>query len=158
MSGTGSTPVFSGIPRKQMAGFTLIEMLVTLAVAGLVAGIAFPRVQNNMTAMEFRLGAGQVAEALRTARADAIRTGEPVSFAVEGRKVVIGTGTPIALPASVSITAGQDAPVTFYPDGTAEPALYRVTSRADRDGGGPGLRERRITVFGSTGHIAESGQ
>ncbi len=159
MSGTGSTPVASGI---DVNGFTLIEMLVTLAIAGLIAGIAFPRVQNTMTAMEFRLGAGQVAEALRTARAEAIRTGEPVSFAVDGRDLVIGSSTPIALPASVSITAGQDAPVTFYPDGTAEPALYRITSRTGGDGGGgggePGLRERRITVFGSTGHIAESGQ
>jgi len=136
-----------------MTGFTLIEMLVTLAVAGLIAGIAFPRVQNSMTAMEFRLGAGQVTEALRSARAEAIRTGEPVAMALQGRAMVIGDGAPIALPASVTVTAGQDAPVTFYPDGTAEPALYRIASR-----GSAGLRERRITVFGSTGHIAESGQ
>lgn len=137
-----------------MAGFTLIEMLVTLAIAGLIAGIAFPRVQNSMTAMEFRLGAGQVTEALRAARAEAIRTGEPVALALQGRTLVIGEGAPIALPASVMVTAGQDAPVTFYPDGTAEPALYRIRSRgSDRD-----ARERRITVFGSTGHIAESGQ
>jgi general secretion pathway protein H len=137
-----------------MAGFTLIEMLVTLAVAGLIAGIAFPRVQSSMTAMEFRLGAGQVVEALRTARAEAIRTGEPVALALEGRALVIGNRPPIALPASVTVTAGQDAPVTFYPDGTAQPALYRIASR----GAGAAVRERRITVFGSTGHIAESGQ
>lgn len=153
MSGTGSPPIASGLSRYSRSGFTLIEMLVTLAIAGLIAGIAFPRVQNSMTAMEFRLGAGQVAEALRTARAQAIRTGEPVSFAIAGRDLVIGDGTPVALPASVSITAGQDGPVAFYPDGTAEPALYRIASR-----GTGGLRERRITVFGSTGHIAESGQ
>ena len=153
MSGTGSSFRSSGSLPQRMTGFTLIEMLVTLAVAGLIAGIAFPRVQNSMTAMEFRLGAGQLAEALRTARSEAIRTGEPVSFALAGRELVIGTGDPIALPASVSISAGQDRPVTFYPDGTAQPALYRITSRGD---GAP--RERRITVFGSTGHIAESGQ
>jgi Tfp pilus assembly protein FimT len=128
-------------------------MLVTLAIAGLIAGISFPRVQNSMTAMEFRLGAGQVTEALRTARAEAIRTGEPVALALEGRKLVIGGSAPIALPGSVMVTAGQDAPVTFYPDGTAEPALYRIASR-----GSGASRERRITVFGSTGHIAESGQ
>jgi prepilin-type N-terminal cleavage/methylation domain-containing protein len=136
-----------------MKGFTLIEMLVTLAVAGLIAGIAFPRVQNGMTAMEFRMGAGQVVEGLRSARAEAIRTGEPVALAIEGRTLAIGNSDPVALPASVTVTAGQDAPVTFYPDGTAEPALYRITSRTDG-----GVRERRITVFGSTGHIAESGQ
>lgn len=153
MSGTGSPPFRPGNSRQRMTGFTLIEMLVTLAVAGLIAGIAFPRVQSSMTAMEFRLGAGQVTEALRSARAEAIRTGEPVAIALQGRAMVIGDGAPIALPASVMVTAGQDAPVTFYPDGTAEPALYRVASR-----GPSGLRERRITVFGSTGHIAESGQ
>lgn len=147
MSGTGKAP-------QRMTGFTLIEMLVTLAVAGLIAGIAFPRVQGSMTALEFRLGAGQVAEGLRTARAEAIRTGEPVALTLEGRTLVIGENAPQELPASVSVTAGQNAPVTFYPDGTAEPALYRITSR----GSGGALRERRITVFGSTGHIAESGQ
>jgi prepilin-type N-terminal cleavage/methylation domain-containing protein len=139
--------------QHRMTGFTLIEMLVTLAVAGLIAGIAFPRVQNSMTGLEFRLGAGQVAEGLRTARAEAIRTGEPVALTLQGRALVIGAGAPVELPASVTVTAGQDAPVTFYPDGTAEPALYRIISR-----GSGAVRERRITVFGSTGHIAESGQ
>ncbi len=153
MSGTGKLASPPIISKQRMAGFTLIEMLVTLAVAGLIAGIAFPRVQSSMTAMEFRLGAGQVAEALRTARAEAIRTGEPVALALEGRALVIGSGAPIALPASVTVTAGQDRPVTFYPDGTAQPALYRIASR-----GAGAARERRITVFGSTGHIAESGQ
>lgn len=153
MSGTGSAAQTPRLLRPHRNGFTLIEMLVTLAVAGLIAGIAFPRAQNAMTGMEFRMGASQVVEALRSARAEAIRTGEPVRFAVEDRAVVIGDGAPIALPASVSIAAGQDKPVTFYPDGTAEPALYRITSRTDG-----AVRERRITVFGSTGHIAESGQ
>lgn len=153
MSGTGRQARHPALFRHHVNGFTLIEMLVTLAVAGLIAGIAFPRVQNSMTAMEFRMGAGQVVETLRSARAAAIRTGEPVRFAVQGRAVVIGTGDPIALPASVNITAGQDRPVTFYPDGTAEAALYRITSRTEG-----AVRERRITVFGSTGYIAESGQ
>lgn len=148
MSATGS----STLPARD-DGFTLIEMLVTLAVAGLIAGIAFPRVQNTMSAMEFRRGAAQVTEGLRAARAEAIRTGAPVTLALEGRELVIGDGDPVALPDSVSVTAGQDRPVTFYPDGTANPALYRVRSR----GAGAAVRERRITVFASTGHIAESG-
>lgn len=148
MSATGSRTLSA-----RADGFTLIEMLVTLAVAGLIAGVAFPRVQNSMTAMEFRMGAGQVTEGLRAARAEAIRTGAPVTLAVQGRALVIGSGEPVALPASVSVIAGQDGPVTFYPDGTAEPALYRIRSRS-----GGSVRERRVTVFGSTGHIAESGQ
>jgi prepilin-type N-terminal cleavage/methylation domain-containing protein len=147
MSATGNASL------RRANGFTLIEMLVTLAVAGLIAGVAFPRVQNSMTAMEFRMGAGQVTEGLRAARAEAIRTGVPVTLAVQGRALVIGAGEPAARPASVSVIAGQDGPVTFYPDGTAEPALYRIRSRT-----GSAVRERRVTVFGSTGYIAESGQ
>ena len=149
MSATGSRTLSA-----RADGFTLIEMLVTLAVAGLIAGVAFPRVQNAMSAMEFRRGAGQVIEGLRAARAEAIRTGVPVTLALEGRALVISGGDPVALPASVTVSEGQDRPVTFYPDGTAQPALYRIVSR----GGDGAMRERRVTVFGSTGHIAESGQ
>ena len=136
-----------------MAAFTLVEMLVVLAIAGLIAGIAYPRIQTGMTGMEFRMGAGQVVNALHAARAEAIRTGEPVTFAVADRDIVIGGNAPIPLPASVSILSGQEGPLTFYPDGTARQALYKIQSR-----GAGSVRERRITVFGSTGHIAESGQ
>jgi prepilin-type N-terminal cleavage/methylation domain-containing protein len=141
------------VSRTRFAGFTLIEMLVVVAIAGLIAGIAYPRVQTGMSVMEFRMGAGQVVAALQSARAEAIRTGEPVAIRIGEQDFAIGDASPVALPASVRILAGQDGPVTFYPDGTAVPALFRIRSR-----GGEAVRERRVTVFGSTGFVAESGQ
>lgn len=100
-------------------GFTLIEMLVVLAITGLIAGIGFPRLQAMVGAQEWRTGVASVSAMLRAARAQSIRSGRiaHVEVAADGRRLGIDGGTAILLPESVSVTMAQ--PVGFFADGSA---------------------------------------
>ncbi len=97
-------------------GFTLIEMLVVLAIAGLIGGIAFPRLQAATARAEAQAAISGVAAALRSARAAARLRGVPVAFVNTDASYGVGTAG-IGVPASVRI----DGPgrMLFYADGTS---------------------------------------
>ncbi len=109
---------------KRQAGFTLLEMLVVIAVMGLilamVTGFGPPRSHR----LELQLAAQQVAEAMRSARGEAI---------AQGRLVPV---TLPRLPAwlAVAVQAPQGG-LVFAPDGSASGGQVVL------DGGG-----REITI------------
>lgn len=137
MSATGSRAIAS-------AGFTLLEMLVVLAIAGLIAGLGFPRLQGQVTAQEMRTGVASVTALLRRARAAAVRSGVPTNVVVapQGNAIRIVGAAPLALPASVRVTA--DAPLTFYNDGSAQGGGIAVAGAG---------RRVRIDVAAATGLV-----
>jgi type IV fimbrial biogenesis protein FimT len=56
-------------------GFTLVELLIALAIASLVAALAVPPWRSQLAAAELRERAGALAEALARARSEAIKRG-----------------------------------------------------------------------------------
>jgi type IV fimbrial biogenesis protein FimT len=58
--------------RRADSGFQLLELLVTVAVAAVVIGIAVPPLLQAASGLEVRLAAGEVESALRLARAYAV--------------------------------------------------------------------------------------
>lgn len=123
-------------------GFTLLEMLVVLAIAALIGGIGFPRLQAVVTAQEWRTGVVSVSALMRLARAQAIRQGRvaTVSVAAGGREMRIDNGPAISLPASV--TAVMPRPISFHGDGSAQGSGVIVAGRG---------RQARILVAPATG-------
>jgi len=112
-------------------GFTLLELLVVLAVVALIAAVVVPALGTGSASQSARRAAWDIAAALRTARADAIRrNGESVlTLDVDGRSYSVGDDdADRPLPEDVTYTIltaegeRQDqsrASIRFFADGSS---------------------------------------
>ncbi|MGL6044043.1 MAG: pilus assembly FimT family protein [Sandaracinobacteroides sp.] len=125
MSATGSAA-----PARAQ-GFTLIEMLVVLAISALVAGLLFPSVERMTARAELLAARSLVAAELSQARSDALRFDRrvQVSVARDGGSLAHGDAVAIPMPAEIRIE-GVPAILGFYPDGSASGG--RITLTGDR--------------------------
>jgi len=76
-------------------GFTLIEMLVVLAVTALVGALAFPQVERAISRQQFQREVQAMQGALNAARAKAIATAAPLRFepqVVDGMRLDLPSG------------------------------------------------------------------
>ena len=72
-------------------GFSLIELIIVLAIMALVFGLAAPRIAKDMAVLRLRTTAKQVAASLRWARSQALSTGRTYNaiFDCNGQRVII---------------------------------------------------------------------
>jgi type II secretion system protein H len=63
--------------RRHEAGFTLIELMVSLSVMAVIMAIAIPTMTTHMALQEIRGSAQQVVDVLRDARDSAVNEGQP---------------------------------------------------------------------------------
>lgn len=121
-----------GIGRfRSASGFTLVELMVVLVVAALLAGVAVPNMMPAIDAMRMRAAAGDIASALRHVRGQALSSGREATFFLDVEKHyyrVSGRHKHYALPSSVKLglfTAEHElegdggGSIRFYPDGSA---------------------------------------
>ena len=112
------------------AGFTLVEMLVVLAIMALVAAIAAPGLVSNYRTKNLETLAGEITMRLRLSRTSAIATARPKQVVVDlGTRIIrFGERDIVALPDDVKMTVvtGQQTVIgdrqtvlTFLPDGSA---------------------------------------
>jgi len=113
------------------AGFTLVELLVVMAIAGLLLAVAPPLISSALPGVELKAAARRTAAGLRLAREVAIANGrdaawlidiEHNSYRVDGerRRGSLPRGIDIQLVAAEdemqSDTVGA---IRFFPDGTS---------------------------------------
>ncbi len=81
-----------GASRRARRGFTLVELGVVLAVLSLLAGAVVVSSASSESELLLDAAAGEVAAALRHARAEALRSGEArhVEFVVASDRIVVG--------------------------------------------------------------------
>ena len=125
----------SAIGKAEANGFTLIEMLVVLAILGLITGIAFPAMERTVAQQRFRMAAGAVEMALHDARAKAIAKSIETPFVLP------------SVPEGIKVTATRDG-IRFYRDGSANGGSIAISM---------GPHKSRFTVDPVTGLIGPVG-
>ena len=132
--------------RKHNAGFTLVELMVTLAVLGIMVGVAIPSVLAWMPAIHLKETAYELKGAVIRARSLAINEGvehrlvlgsADDSYRIEQGNLTSGSTAwttvvgPLALANGISVSAttagiemsGADPVMTFGVDGSVETSL-----------------------------------
>jgi len=135
---------------SSLRGFTLMELLVVLAISGLLLAAIPPMISSAMPGAELKSAARELSVALRKARLNAISHGIPVevTFAGDPARYAIGDAAPHSLPRKTEMRVSRpasstgDAPhftsipdepfrLRFLPDGSSGGATVLLS----RDGG-----------------------
>ena len=137
-------------------GVTLLEMLVVLAILGLVAAMVLPSLGDGVSTRELKAAARQLAAGLRMARSEALSQKRVTFLAVdlEGRRFKIDTDPrEYRLPPRIGLklfTAQSDivdekvGAIRFFPDGGSNGG--RITVAA-------GERKYEVDVDWLTGRV-----
>ena len=127
------------LARRTDAGFSLIELLVTLAIFAMAVGVAAAALRGPSGSQRLRILTVKVATDLQLARTNAILLRRPVSFVFNVDKHsyrVDVAGPPVSLPTSVAfaLTSARQAQfgaasgrIEFYPDGSSTGARLTLT-------------------------------
>ncbi|WP_238482513.1 GspH/FimT family protein [Noviherbaspirillum aridicola] len=67
--------------QTESGGFTLVELMVVVAVVAILAGVAYPSMRDVVDARRVRVAAAEFMTAIQLARSEAIHRGERVDLA-----------------------------------------------------------------------------
>ena len=140
---------------RRTDGFTLIEILVVLAILGVALGLIIGRGPMRSRGLESRAAAGALAQTLRAARALAIAGDHDVAVAIDpGRHVFAIDGGP-------SHTLAPDLSVAILPPalhGSGPVRLIRFSADGSATGGkillGTGRQRLGVSVEWLTGKVS----
>jgi general secretion pathway protein H len=126
--------------RPRPGGFTLLELLVVLLIAGLLVALTPPLISAAVPGMRAQTAARSLAATLRDARFAAISRGAEVDvrFDLEGRRYAVAGARAESLPRGIGIRL--QGPGARDGDDRAAPGGY--TLRFYADGSSNGLRAR----------------
>lgn len=132
------------MPSLHHQGFTLMEMLLVMAIIALVLAVAPPLLSAAMPGLQLKSTARELTAALRQARSRAVTLGSDAALDLDlqgHRAQVSGSARTVTLPESLDISLvtadrelddDQHGRIRFYPDGTSTGG--RITLRHGTSG------------------------
>jgi general secretion pathway protein H len=129
---------------NRQRGFTLLEILVVMAIMGLVYALVPALISTSGSTTELRAAARQLAAGLRKARNQAVISRKEASLTVDvdqHRFQVTGDTRSYALPkaaglsvytAQSEVVEGKVASIRFYPDGSSTGGAISIANGATK--------------------------
>ena len=139
-----------GAPRHHQRGFTLFELLLVIVLVGVATSILAVGVGRGLHSAQERTALSNMVSALRSARVQAIGSGQPVraGFDLQRRQVLMAGHAPAGWPEDFTVrlntAEGLGAAFEFYPDGAASGGNIQIAR---------GERRWRIDVGWLTGRV-----
>lgn len=139
-----SRPAPACSPSHPQAGVTLVEMLLVVALVGLLAGLAFPRISAGADSLRLTSAADSIASLFNAALTRAERRGEALEIAIlkSGGRIHVrssaGFERDYPLPEGIAVQAvlpplppGTDGPRRFLilPGGTVPAIAVELVNR-----------------------------
>jgi general secretion pathway protein H len=115
--------------RGAQAGFTLIEMIVVIAIMGLLAGVVLVRQPWHSAGLDLDVTERALTSAVRLARARAIVQGRDVTVITGAGGFSLDGGAVWALPAGQAMSAVR---LVFTPDGESSGGTVLLASAGAR--------------------------
>lgn len=128
--------------RRPVRGFTIVELLVVLALAALVLSVVPPLISAALPGVELKSSARRAMASLNLARESAIRSGSAIALIVdvEQRKLELDGFRTITLPKGLDLDLNaarreildeNRGAIRFFPDGSSTGGRITITAGED---------------------------